>query len=146
MYLKISQNFQESTYSSFTWIELQALSLRHYYKTTLAELFSSQFCKSCKSTFFIEHLRVTGTMFWKVILLNINIETYFNSQMVERMFLFTVSFVFQAFNYVCHRNTQTKIFYCGSNMSLFKFIFTAKKRISQIHGSRNFATDVFWKN
>ena len=48
VFLEISQNSHENTYARVS-----------FKKETLAQVFSFEFCKTCKNTFFTEHLWTT---------------------------------------------------------------------------------------
>ena len=62
MFLEISQNSQENPCARVSFlIKLQALSLQPYYKEALKQVFSCEFCKNSKITFFTEHLRATAS-------------------------------------------------------------------------------------
>ena len=63
VFLEISQNLQENTR---VWvsllIKLQASACNFIKKETLARVFSCEFCKISKNTFFIEQLRTTASV------------------------------------------------------------------------------------
>ena len=66
MFLKISQNSQENTYATVSFlIMLQAYSF--ITKETLTEVFSREFCEIFKNAFFIKHLRTNASIIhtWK---------------------------------------------------------------------------------
>ena len=57
VFLEISQNWQENTCAIVSFlIKLQAEACNFIKKETLAQVFSCQFCKISKNTFFLEHL------------------------------------------------------------------------------------------
>ena len=57
MFLKISQNSQENICPSVSFlIKLRAWGPQLYKKETLAQVFSYEYCKSFKKTYFEEHL------------------------------------------------------------------------------------------
>ena len=58
--LKISQNSQENTYASVSFLIKLRLDA-FIKKETLAQLFSCEFCEICKNTFFREHLQTTAS-------------------------------------------------------------------------------------
>ena len=71
--LEISQNSQENTCARLSFlIKLQAWSLLLYWKETLTQVFSCQFCEISKNIFFTEHVWTTAsvpeniklTIFW----------------------------------------------------------------------------------
>ena len=58
VFLKISQNSQENTCATFSFvIKFQAEAYNFNKKDTLEQVFSSEFCEISKNAFFIEHLR-----------------------------------------------------------------------------------------
>ena len=62
--LEISQDSQENTCARASFlIKLQASGSNFIKKETLAQVFSCEFCEIFKNAFFIEHLRVTATVF-----------------------------------------------------------------------------------
>ena len=62
VFLEISQNLQENICARDSFlIKLQARGLQLYLKKSLAQLFSCEFCKISKNTFFTEHLRTTAS-------------------------------------------------------------------------------------
>ena len=56
MFLKISQNSQETSVSVLFLIKLLALTCNFIKKETVAQVFSCEFCEISKYTFFKEHL------------------------------------------------------------------------------------------
>ena len=68
MFSEISQNSQENICARVSFlIKLQALG-NFIKKMTLAQVFSCEFCKISKSTFFTEHLQATASVLFKVML------------------------------------------------------------------------------
>ena len=65
MLLNILQNSQENT-SVFFFIKSQVSACKFIKKETLIQVFFSEFCKSFKSNFFTEHLRMTASATAKV--------------------------------------------------------------------------------
>ena len=61
MFLKISQNSQETPVLDSFLIKLQAESSNFIKKEILAQLFSCEFCKFFKNTYLIEHMRRTAS-------------------------------------------------------------------------------------
>ena len=63
VFLEISQNSQENTFARVSF--LIKFFLIYFIKTeTLAQVFSCEFCKILKKTFFTEHLRATAPDIW----------------------------------------------------------------------------------
>ena len=61
--LEILQNLQEKTCVRVSFlIKIQARACNFIEKETLAQVFSCEFCKSSKNTFFTEQLRVTASV------------------------------------------------------------------------------------
>ena len=61
---EISQNLQENTCARASFlIKLQASGSNFTKKETLAQVFSCELCEIFKNDFFVEHLRVTATVF-----------------------------------------------------------------------------------
>ena len=62
MFLEISQNSQENTYASASFlIKLQAEACNLIKKETLAHVFSCEFCEISKNSFFTEHHWATAS-------------------------------------------------------------------------------------
>ena len=62
VFSEISQNPQENICARISFlIKLQASACNFIKKETLTQVFSREFCKISKNTFFIEHLRTTAS-------------------------------------------------------------------------------------
>ena len=62
VFLEISQNSQESTSARIYFLaKLQASGLQLFYKETLAQTLSGEFCQISRSTFLTEHLWTTAS-------------------------------------------------------------------------------------
>ena len=62
VFLRILQNPLENTCARVSFlIKLRADACNLIKKETLAQLFSCEFCKISKNTFYTEHLRATGS-------------------------------------------------------------------------------------
>ena len=62
VFLEISQSSQENPCARASFlIKLQAEACNFITKETLTQVFSREFCKISKNTFFIEHLRTTAS-------------------------------------------------------------------------------------
>ena len=59
MFLKISQNSRENTSARASFLIKRSATLLK--KETLAQVFSGEFCKISKNTFFTEHLWATAS-------------------------------------------------------------------------------------
>ena len=65
VFLEILQNSQENICARVSFsIKLQASGLQLNKKEILAQVFSCEFCKISKNTFFTEHLRTTASGSW----------------------------------------------------------------------------------
>ena len=63
VFLEISESAQENTFARVSFlIKLQALACDFIKKETLSQMFSFNFCKISKNTFFTEHLRATDSV------------------------------------------------------------------------------------
>ena len=69
MFLEISQNWQENTCATVSFlIKLQALGVQLYQKDTVAQVFSCEFCEISKNTFFYGLSLVAASVHHLIIL------------------------------------------------------------------------------
>ena len=148
VFLTILQNSQEDTCARVSFlIKLQASACNFMKKETLAQVFSCEFCKIVKNTFFIEHLRrlllkINNHVKWKCppttffncdcAQLNFgNIDSLFANQNESEAVLFTIPSNYNKVTHHCYfrkENTTIVSFEKISILKLGSYFFESGNR------------------